>query len=273
MLLEEDTHDGTQGSGRPNGPGHRCIERGSGSTSRGSWPGGGRDWCSLPGAWTISSGSVRSFPTLTACASRSSPWTSRPQTPRGELRGRVQRLGLSVDLLVNNAGFGLYGKFLDVPWERVKSMIELDILTLAHMTRVFAEDMVKRGFGRILQVSSIGAFQPTPTYAAYSAAKSFVLSFGDALCYELRGTGVSCTVICPGVTATEFLAVAGQGATAFQRMTMMKSPDVARVGIEALLRGKSSVVPGAVNAVLAWSTRLFTRQAAAAMSSRLMTSG
>lgn len=193
-----------------------------------------------------------------------------PDAPR-ELRDAVQRLGLTVDVLVNNAGFALYGKFLDVPWERERSMIELDILTLTHMTRLFAEDMLKRGFGRILQVSSIGAFQPTPTYAAYSAAKSFVLSFGEALGFELRGTGVSCTVICPGVTATEFLAVAGQSATAFQRRTMMKSSDVAQAGIEALLRGKSSVVPGAMNAVMAWSTRFLSRKAAAAMSNRLMT--
>ena len=187
-----------------------------------------------------------------------------------DLHNAVQLLGLTVDVLVNNAGFALYGKFLDVPWERERSMIELDILTLAHMTRLFAEDMVTQGFGRILQISSIGAFQPTPTYAAYSAAKSFVLSFGEALRFELRGTGVSCTVICPGVTATEFLAVAGQSATAFQRRTMMKSADVARAGIEALLKGKASVVPGAMNAVMAWSTRLLSRQAAAAMGDRFM---
>ncbi|HVO38339.1 MAG TPA: SDR family oxidoreductase [Spirochaetia bacterium] len=186
------------------------------------------------------------------------------------LHDEVSRRGLAVDILVNNAGFGLYGKFLEVPWERERSMIELDILSLTAMTRLFAPDMVSRGFGRILEVSSIGAFQPSPTYAAYSAAKSYVLSFGEALAYELRGTGVSCTVICPGVTATEFLSVAGQSATAFQRSSMMKSADVARIGIEALLAGTSSVVPGFMNAFLAWSTRFLSRRAAAAMANRFM---
>jgi len=199
------------------------------------------------------------------------PMDLAPADAPQRLHDDIRQRGLAVDILVNNAGFGLYGKFLDVPWERERSMIELDILTLTGMTRLFTPDMVSRGFGRVLQVSSIGAFQPSPTYAAYSAAKSYVLSFGEALAYELRGTGVSCTVICPGVTATEFLAVAGQGATAFQRSTMMKSADVARIGVEAMLAGKSSVVPGAVNALLAWSTRLISRRAATALAHRVMT--
>jgi hypothetical protein len=82
----------------------------------------------------------------------------------------VKNMGRQVDVLINNAGFGLYGKFVDLSWEREKSMIELDILTLVHMTKLFAADMIGRGSGRILQVSSIGAFQPTPSYATYSAA-------------------------------------------------------------------------------------------------------
>ncbi len=114
--------------------------------------------------------------------------------------------------------------------------------------------MVARGFGRMLQVASIGAYQPSPTYAAYSAAKSYVRSFSQALNFELRHTGVTSTVISPGITATEFLQVSGQQPTAYQRMMMMTSAEVARVGIAAMLKGRYSVVPGFLN----WLTALFT---------------
>lgn len=183
---------------------------------------------------------------------------------------RLKADGVAVDVLINNAGFGLYGDFLDIPWERERAMLELDILTLVHLTKRFAHDMVARRFGYILQVASIGAFQPIPTYASYSAAKSFVLSFGEALNHELKGTGVSCTVLSPGVTATEFLKVSGQAPTLYQRMAMMQSPTVTRIGLQALIRRRSSIVPGFLNAVTAWSTRLMPRSLAAAVAYRLM---
>ncbi|MBO9540771.1 SDR family oxidoreductase [bacterium] len=187
-----------------------------------------------------------------------------------QLYERLAADGIEIDVLVNNAGFGLYGDFLDIPWERERAMLELDILALVHLTKRFAKDMVARKFGYILQVSSIGAYQPTPTYASYSAAKSFVLSFGEALNHELKGTGVSCTVLSPGVTATAFLEVSGQAPTFYQRLAMMRSPEVTRIGLQALLRRQSSVVPGLLNAVTAWSTRLMPRPFAAAVAHRLM---
>jgi short-subunit dehydrogenase len=137
------------------------------------------------------------------------------------------------------------------------------------MTRLFAADMVARKFGYILQVASTGAFQPIPTYAAYAAAKSYVLSFGEALHYELRQTGVTCTVLCPGVTRTEFFEVAGQTPTLYQRSTMMDSATVARIGITAMLQGRSSVVVGWLNAIFALGTRLLPRQVSAAIAHRL----
>lgn len=162
---------------------------------------------------------------------------------------------VQVDVLVNNAGFGLFGQELDIAWERTQQMLQLDIVTLTHLTKLFAREMVKRGFGYIMQIASIGAFQPTPGYAAYSAVKSYVLSFGEALNYELRGTGVSCTVVSPGVTATEFLAVSGQKPTPYQRLTMMQSHEVARIGVRAMLQRRISVVTGWVNWMLAMSVR------------------
>ncbi len=165
---------------------------------------------------------------------------------------KAQQVG--VDLLVNNAGFGVYGMELEIPWDKTRQMLMLDIVALTHLTKLFARAMVKRGWGRMLQVASIGAYQPSPTYAAYSAAKSYVRSFSQALNFELRGSGVSSTVISPGITATEFLQVSGQKPTAYQRMMMMTSSDVAAIGVKAMLKGRYSVVPGFLN----WLSSLFT---------------
>ncbi len=187
------------------------------------------------------------------------------------LYDRIKASGKTVDVLINNAGMGLYGDFLDIPWERERDMLELLILTVVHLTKLFARDMVARRSGYILQIASIGAFQPSPIYATYSAAKSFVLYFGEALHYELRKTKVKCTVLCPGVTRTEFLQVAGQSPTLYQRLTMMDSPAVARIGLEAVLRGRASVVAGRFNALMAFLTRFTPRSLAAAMAYRMMT--
>jgi len=195
---------------------------------------------------------------------------TNPAAP-DELYRQLHEQGVQVDLLVNNAGFGIYGLFADIPWEKEKAMLDLDILALVHLTKLFLKDMVERNLGYILLVSSIGAYQPSPTYASYSAAKAYVLSLGEALNYELRKTGVKVTVVSPGVTATEFLKVAGQKPSLYQRLVMMKSKDVARIGIESLLRGKPSVVPGWLNAVSAFATRLAPRSTQAALAYYLMT--
>jgi short-subunit dehydrogenase len=176
----------------------------------------------------------------------------------------VGALGRSVDVLINNAGFGVHDDFLAVPWARQHEMIELDVTTVVHLTHLCAAEMVQRRFGYILNVASIAAFQPSPGYATYAAAKAFVMSFSQALDYELRDTGVSCTVTSPGVTATEFLEVAGQQQTFFTRLTMMESADVVRISLAALFARRRSVVPGRINALLTWfSPRVPTRLAMA----------
>ena len=192
-----------------------------------------------------------------------------PDAPR-RLYDQLKLAGRQVDVLVNNAGYGLYGELWTVPWDRIHRMLELDMVVLTQMTWLFVADMVARRSGFILLVASTGAFQPTPTYAAYAAAKSYVLNLGEALHCELRQTGVKCTVLCPGVTRTEFYEVAGQSLTPYQRLTMMDSAAVARIGIAAMLRGRSSVVAGRLNAAVAWVTRLMPRQAVAAMAYRYM---
>jgi short-subunit dehydrogenase len=188
------------------------------------------------------------------------------------LYDQLKAAGTPVDILVNNAGFGMFGEFVELDWERERNMLELDIITLVHLTKLFVRDMTARSYGYVLHVASIGAYQPSPLYASYSAAKSFVLNFGEALNYELRGTNVKSTVISPGITATEFLKVSGQKPTLYQRLTLMTSESVARIGIKALLRGRPSIVPGLLNAATAWSNRLMPRRMATAIGYLLMKS-
>ena len=202
---------------------------------------------------------------------RIQPTDLAQEAARQALFDQLKSEGEQIDVLVNNAGFGYYGEFAGVPWEREKAMLDIDILALTHLTKLFVPGMIARHFGFILQVSSIGGYQPAPTYASYSAAKSYVLNLGEALHFELRNTGVGCTVVSPGVTATEFLRVAGQKPTAYQRMAMMQSADVARIGVESLLKRKGSVVPGLLNALMTWSNRLIPRSFSARMSYWLMT--
>ena len=188
-----------------------------------------------------------------------------------ELKACLDAASIDIDILVNNAGFGLYGHFVDIDAEAERAMLDLDIQALTRMTRLFAAPMKERGWGRILQVSSIAAYQPSPTYAAYGAAKSYVLMYSHAVNRELRGSGVTSTVISPGVTRTEFLDVSGQSPTLYQRLVMMESHRVARIGISALLRRRSEVVPGWINAMTAFTTRFMPRPLAAAVTRRLMT--
>lgn len=168
--------------------------------------------------------------------------------------------GKTVDILINNAGFGLFGDFCDLSWERTNQMLQVDVVALTHLTRLFVNDMVARGDGCIMLISSVGAFQPSPGYAAYAAAKSYVLSLGHALHFELRGTGVTCTTVCPGVTATEFLQVSGQKQTWFHKATMMTSAAVARMAVKRMLAGRPEIVTGIINALSAFSMRFLPRQ-------------
>ena len=189
------------------------------------------------------------------------------------LYDRIRALDLSVDVLINNAGFGIYGPFAEIPWEREEEMLLRDVVAPVHLTKLFVRDMLARRFGYVLQVSSIGAYQPSPTYATYSAAKAFLLSFGEALSYELRSTNVKVCVLSPGVTETEFLDVAGQRRSLYQRLSIMPSRPVAEIGINAMLSGKPSKVAGAMNALAVWSLRLMPRRLQAAMASVAMQAG
>lgn len=186
------------------------------------------------------------------------------------LAADIDSKGLYVDILINNAGYGSFGTFDDIPWEKENAMLQLDIVALVKATKIFSVGMKARGWGRILQIASVAAYQASPLYASYGAAKAFVLNYGIAINRELKGTGVSCTVLAPGVTATAFFSVAGQQMTAYHKAVIMTSERVTRIGLKALASGKSSVVPGLANAAGAFLTRLLSRDLAAAFVMKLM---
>jgi uncharacterized protein len=182
----------------------------------------------------------------------------------------VADLDVTVDVLVNNAGFGIYGKLVDTPAARVMQMVELNMVSVTTLTQHYAKEMVARKRGRILQVASIGAYQPSPLYAVYSATKSYVLAFSEAVNYELRGTGVSVTTMCPGLTATEFHEVAAHVKPKWMSMITMTADQVAEVGLRSMMKGRAVVTPGFANKLTALLVKLMPRSWATAMASRSM---
>jgi uncharacterized protein len=165
-----------------------------------------------------------------------------------------------VEILVNNAGYGLFGKFTETLLEEELAMIQLNVVALTHFTKLLLPGMVARGSGRILNVASTAAFQPGPLMAVYYATKAYVLSLSEALSEELDGTGVTVTALCPGPTQSGFQAGAKMEDSKLVRgKSLMTSEEVARAGYQALLKGKRVVIPGARNRLLAQSIRFLPR--------------
>jgi short-subunit dehydrogenase len=179
------------------------------------------------------------------------------------LHQRLRERGIVVDVLINNAGHGLQGPFLDEALDHSLAMIDLDIRSLTAMTRLFGEDMRARKKGRILMVASLLAYQGVKDFAVYSAAKAYVLTFSDALHRKLKKDGVIVTALCPGMSDTGFAAGAKQKLTPMLKMLMMQPRPVARAGIAALQAGRMSVVPGIANkamVALTWATPRWLHQ-------------
>ena len=171
----------------------------------------------------------------------------------------LDRAGESLDLLVNNAGFGLRGRFAELDSARQREMIDLNIGALADLCRAVAPRMISRRSGAILNVASTAAFQPGPGIAVYFATKAFVLSFTEALHEELKPFGVRVTALCPGPTRTEFGEVAGFGDKgAVDRLAMDAAP-VVRLGLKGLDRNKAVVVTGLMNKIGAATPRFLPR--------------
>ena len=165
-----------------------------------------------------------------------------------------------VDVLVNNAGFGVYGPFLKTPLDEELGMLQLNMTVLVVLTKLYLPGMVAAGNGRILNVASTAAFQPGPLMALYYATKAFVLSFSEAIGSELEGTGVTVTALCPGPTATGFQARTKlEKSRLFKSMKVMDARTVAEAGYRALMAGKPVVIPGLMNKLLAQSVRFTPR--------------
>jgi short-subunit dehydrogenase len=174
------------------------------------------------------------------------------------LRGDGRRFVAGV---CNNAGFGAYGRFAQLPLEDEVEQVRLNVGALHELTGAFLGPMVERGAGAILNVGSVAAFQPLVGFATYAASKSFVVSFSEAVHAELAGTGVSCTVLCPGPTKTEFGEVAGMGdmESSSPDFIYQSAETVARAAVNGMVRGRRSVLPGVRNKAAALGGRLVPR--------------
>ena len=177
----------------------------------------------------------------------------------------LRKRGIVIDLLINNAGHGLQGPFVDTPLDASLAMVQLDIASLTAVTHIFARDMRERRRGKILLVASMLAYQGVENFAVYSAAKAYVLRLGEALHRELKPDGITVTALCPGLSDTGFATAAQQKITPLLKLLMMKPAPVVQAGIRALRAGRMSVVPGFAYKFLVaftWATPRWLHQAA-----------
>lgn len=181
----------------------------------------------------------------------------------------TQKAEIDVDVLVNNAGFGQFGFYIETDLQEELRQIQLNIASLTHLTKLYVRPMVKRKRGRILNVASTAAFQPGPLMAVYYATKAYVLSFSSALSNELQGTGVTVTCLCPGPTTTEFHKRAAMDLSNIMKAPFMDAKSVAEIGYRAMLKGKPTVVAGTMNWLMAQSTRFAPRTWSAAVARKI----
>jgi short-subunit dehydrogenase len=182
-----------------------------------------------------------------------------------QLHQRLRNRGIAIDILINNAGHGLQGSFVDRELDAALAMLQLDVVSLTAVTHVFAQDMRTRGRGKILLVASLLAYPGVENFAVYSAAKAYVLRLGEALHRELERDGITVTVLCPGMSDTGFATAAQQKITPVLKQLMMQPAPVVRAGIRALQAGRISIVPGWANkaaVMFIWATPRWLHQAA-----------
>ncbi|MFL6336176.1 MAG: SDR family NAD(P)-dependent oxidoreductase [Pyrinomonadaceae bacterium] len=183
---------------------------------------------------------------------------ARAEAPR-EIFDELQGAGVSVDALVNNAGVGSYGLFAETGLQSELELLQINVVALTHLSKLFLPGMIARGRGYLMNVASTAAFQPGPLMAVYYASKAYVLSLSEALANECEGTGVRISALCPGPTETGFVAAAGMGDSKLFDRAVMDARAVAEAGYRGLLAGKTIVIPGLRNNLLARSIGLFPR--------------
>lgn len=193
-------------------------------------------------------------------------------SPGARIAAAVAKLGMSVDLLLNNAGFGTAGAFHKTEPQRSAQMIALNVSAVVDLTHAFLPAMVERGSGAIVNVASVAAFQPTPTMSVYGASKAFVLSFSEGIWAEYRRKGIKVLAVCPGPTDTPFFEATG---TAGLRKTvpspmMMTTDAVVADSLRALKAGHTVAIPGFINKALTTTPRFMPRKLMAYLSGRAM---
>ncbi len=184
---------------------------------------------------------------------------SAPQAAQ-EVYDETTKQNIKIDYLINNAGFGDFGMFVETDWNKELQMINLNITTLTHFTKLYLKDMVNRRSGKIMNVASTAAFQSGPTMAVYYATKAFVLSFSEAVDNEVSDKGVTVTTLCPGATESGFQAVAAMEESALVKgKKLPTSKEVAEYGYKAMMKGKTVAIHGFMNYLMANSVRFTPR--------------
>lgn len=177
-----------------------------------------------------------------------------------EVFDETSKQQIQIDYLINNAGFGDFGMFVETDWNKEAQMIQLNITALTQLSKLYLKEMVKRGSGKIMNVASTSAFQSGPTMAVYYATKAYVLSFSEAIDNEVRDKGVTVTALCPGATESGF-----QAAAAMEESNLVKgrklptSKEVAEYGYESMMKGRTVAIHGFMNYLLANSVRFIPR--------------
>jgi uncharacterized protein len=192
---------------------------------------------------------------------------SDPSGPR-RLHEAIVAMKLDVHYVVNNAGVGLYGKFATTSLDAELKMIQLNVTSVVDLTKRLLPAMIERGGGRFLNVASTAAFVPGPWMSVYYATKGFLLSFSQAIDYELKPAGITVTTLCPGPTESEFKVRAGSQRSRLFEAFLMDAPRVARVGYDAMMKGKAVAIPGMRNKMIPIAARLAPRSVVATLSHR-----
>ncbi|MGN0483605.1 MAG: SDR family NAD(P)-dependent oxidoreductase [Lachnospiraceae bacterium] len=183
----------------------------------------------------------------------------------------IKEKELCVQVLINNAGFGDFGAFASCDLEKQREMMQVNMVTLTELTRLFLPQMIEQKSGKILNTASIAAFQPGPLMSVYFASKSYVLSFTEALAVELQGSGVTVTALCPGTMDTGFETRAELGESGlFKNIKTLPVSEVARYGYRALMQGKTVVVPGLANKILTCAAQIAPRKMVRKLSYRIV---
>lgn len=175
----------------------------------------------------------------------------------------LQAAEIKIDVLVNNAGFATYGLFVETNLNVELQMMQVNMVALTYLTKLFLPAMIARKEGKILNIASTAAFQPGPLMAVYYATKAYVLSFSEAIANESQGTGVTVTVLCPGPTASGFQSKAQMEESKLLKISqIMEAKTVAEIGYRGLMDKKTVVIPGLINKILALTVRFTPRNLA-----------